>query len=163
MRGCANGSNIVALRFGDHGTKEMLGVVDTKFDRFQTLRNNSKQNATTYNRVGKRRQHVTCNNVASVCTGFYCTNALLSWNWNRLVWCNSAYLAFRTKPHARRHGRERRVQTAHVINQITSVTEEQLSTFPAYLTYFIMIIILWNSNKSIVTSLHCLPFLWVRL
>ena len=23
----ANGSNIVALRFGDHGTKEMLGVV----------------------------------------------------------------------------------------------------------------------------------------
>ena len=24
---CANGSNIVALRFGDHGTKEMLGVV----------------------------------------------------------------------------------------------------------------------------------------
>ena len=27
---CANGSNIVALRFGDHGTKEMLGVVDWK-------------------------------------------------------------------------------------------------------------------------------------
>ena len=26
-RGCAKGSNIVALRFGDHGTKEMLGVV----------------------------------------------------------------------------------------------------------------------------------------
>ena len=24
----ANGSNIVELRFGDHGTKEMLGVVD---------------------------------------------------------------------------------------------------------------------------------------
>ena len=24
---CANGSNIVAQRFGDHGTKEMLGVV----------------------------------------------------------------------------------------------------------------------------------------
>ena len=27
---CANGSNIVALRFGDHGTKEMLGVVGLK-------------------------------------------------------------------------------------------------------------------------------------
>ena len=26
-KSCANGSNIVALRFGDHGTKEMLGVV----------------------------------------------------------------------------------------------------------------------------------------
>ena len=27
---CANGSNIVALRFGDHGIKEMLGVVGLK-------------------------------------------------------------------------------------------------------------------------------------
>ena len=26
-KSCTNGSNIVALRFGDHGTKEMLGVV----------------------------------------------------------------------------------------------------------------------------------------
>ena len=26
-KSCANGSNIVALRFGDQGTKEMLGVV----------------------------------------------------------------------------------------------------------------------------------------
>ena len=29
-KSCANGSNIVALRFGDHGTKEMLGVVGRK-------------------------------------------------------------------------------------------------------------------------------------
>ena len=29
-RSCANVSNIVALRFGDHGTKEMLGVVNSK-------------------------------------------------------------------------------------------------------------------------------------
>ena len=29
-KGCTNGSNIVALRFGDHGTKEMLGVVGSK-------------------------------------------------------------------------------------------------------------------------------------
>ena len=29
-KSCANGSNIVALRFGDHGTKEMLGVVGWK-------------------------------------------------------------------------------------------------------------------------------------
>ena len=27
----ANGSNLAALRFGDHGTKEMLGGVDSKF------------------------------------------------------------------------------------------------------------------------------------
>ena len=26
-KSCANGSNILALHFGDHGTKEMLGVV----------------------------------------------------------------------------------------------------------------------------------------
>ena len=29
-KSCPNGSNIVALRFGDHGTKEMLGVVGWK-------------------------------------------------------------------------------------------------------------------------------------
>ena len=34
----ANGSNIVALSFGDHGTKEMLGVA--------TTRNNIQQHAT---------------------------------------------------------------------------------------------------------------------
>ena len=29
-KSCVNGSNIVALRFGDHRTKEMLGVVGRK-------------------------------------------------------------------------------------------------------------------------------------
>ena len=29
-KSCANGSNSVALRFGDHGTKEMLGFVGSK-------------------------------------------------------------------------------------------------------------------------------------
>ena len=29
-RSCANGPNIVVLRFGDHGTKEMLGVAGAK-------------------------------------------------------------------------------------------------------------------------------------
>ena len=42
----AIGSNIVALRFGDHGTTEMLGVVGLEVDRSQTLRNNSQQHAT---------------------------------------------------------------------------------------------------------------------
>ena len=40
-----------------------------KFDRFQTLRNNTQQHPTTCNRVCKRTQHVTSNNVASVCSG----------------------------------------------------------------------------------------------
>ena len=31
-KSCANGSKIVALRFGDHGTTEMFGVVGSKFD-----------------------------------------------------------------------------------------------------------------------------------
>ena len=42
----AIGSNIVALRFGDHGTTEMLGVVGLAVDQSQTLRNNSQQHAT---------------------------------------------------------------------------------------------------------------------
>ena len=67
-KSCANWSNIVALRFCDHGTKEMLGVLAEKFDRFQTLRNNTQQHPTTCNRVCKRTQHVTSNNVGSCCT-----------------------------------------------------------------------------------------------
>ena len=53
----------------------MLGVVVSvctllnRFDRFQTLRNNSQQHATSCNSACKRTQHVTSNNVASVCTG----------------------------------------------------------------------------------------------
>ena len=42
-KSCANGSNIVALRFCDHGTKEMLGVLAEKFYWFQTLRNDTQQ------------------------------------------------------------------------------------------------------------------------
>ena len=50
-KSCANASNIVALRLGDHGTKELLGVAGSKFDQFQTLRNISKQHATTCNNM----------------------------------------------------------------------------------------------------------------
>ena len=104
-KSCANGSNIVALRFGDHGTKEMLGVVGWKVwpvacenIRFSSLfadgdvsretspaakskekgmfskaiwpvSNFAQQHATTSNnlcnRVCKRTQHVTSNNVGS--------------------------------------------------------------------------------------------------
>ena len=39
-----NRFNIVALHFGNHRTKEML--LAQKFDRFQTVRNNSQQHAT---------------------------------------------------------------------------------------------------------------------
>ena len=69
-KSCANGCNIVALRFDDHGTKEMLGVVGWKVCRFQTLHNNMQQGVQT---------DATCNiqqcwellasNVASVSTG----------------------------------------------------------------------------------------------
>ena len=68
-KSCTNGSNIVALRFGDHGTKEMFGAVGLKVCRFQTLRNNYQQHATTCNRLYKRTQHVTSNNVATVFAG----------------------------------------------------------------------------------------------
>ena len=56
---CLCGPNNVVLCFGDHGTKEMLGVIGSKFDRFQTLCNNSQQHATGW------MQHVTSNNVGS--------------------------------------------------------------------------------------------------
>ena len=48
-RGPNNGFNNTGLRFGDHGTKEiLLGVVELKeFDRFQTLRNNVQQGVQT--------------------------------------------------------------------------------------------------------------------
>ena len=61
--GCANGSNIAGLRFGDHGTKEFLGVVGWKV---WPVSNFAQQHPTTCNRVCKRTQHVlTFNNVGS--------------------------------------------------------------------------------------------------
>ena len=56
------GPNNVALRFGDHGTKEMLGVVDWKV---WPVSNFAQQHPTTCNRVCKRTQHVSSNNVGS--------------------------------------------------------------------------------------------------
>ena len=48
------------------------------FDWFQTLSNNSQQHATTYNRVRKRTQHVTSNNVAAFdCTVLYSKTFIL--------------------------------------------------------------------------------------
>ena len=61
-KSCPNGSNIVALRFGDHGTKEMLGVVGWKV---WPVSNFVQQHLTTCNRVCKRTQHITSNNVGS--------------------------------------------------------------------------------------------------
>ena len=78
-KSCANGSNIVALRFGDHGTKEMLGVVGWKV---WPVSNFAQQHATTFNNMQQGVQtDATCNiqqcwellvnNVASVCTQPY--------------------------------------------------------------------------------------------
>ena len=61
-KSCANGSNIVTLRFGDHGTKEMLRVVGWKV---WPVSNFAQQHAPTCNRVCKRTQHVTSNNFGS--------------------------------------------------------------------------------------------------
>ena len=61
-KSCADGSNNVALRFGDHGTNEMLGVVGSKV---WTNSNFAHQHTATGKRVCKRTQHVTSNNVGS--------------------------------------------------------------------------------------------------
>ena len=45
--------------------KKCWELLAEKFDRFQTLRNNTQQHPTTCNRVCKWTQHVTSNNVGS--------------------------------------------------------------------------------------------------
>ena len=57
-KSCANGSNIVAPSFGDHGSKEMLGVV------VATARNNTQQHATRCSN-GRSMYTVTSNSVGS--------------------------------------------------------------------------------------------------
>ena len=70
VRGCwkswANGSNIVAPRFGDHGTKEMFGIAGWPVLNFAqqlpTIRNKMQKGC-------KWTQHETSINVGSFCTG----------------------------------------------------------------------------------------------
>ena len=89
-KSCANGSNVVALRLGDHGTKEMLGVVDWKV---WPVSNFAQQHATTSNNMQQGVQtDATCNiqqcwklladNVASVCTGLYVYGNLSKLPWS---------------------------------------------------------------------------------
>ena len=67
-KSCANGSNIVALRFGDITEQNKCWeLLVQMFNRFQTLHNNTHQHASGYCANG--RKIVTSNNVASVCTG----------------------------------------------------------------------------------------------
>ena len=76
---------IVPLRFGDHGTKEMLGVVGSKV---WSVSNFAQQVPTTCNRVCKWTQHLTSDNVASVCNGlkftseFCLRSSLFVYIWN---------------------------------------------------------------------------------
>ena len=49
-KSCANGSNIVARRFGDHGTRNFGSCWFKSLTGF----NNSQQHATTFNRVCKQ-------------------------------------------------------------------------------------------------------------
>ena len=46
-KSCANGSNIVALRFGDHGTKEMSGPISNFAQQHATTSNNMQQGVQT--------------------------------------------------------------------------------------------------------------------
>ena len=52
--------------------KKCWELLAKKFDRFQTLRNNTQQHPTTCNRVCKRTQHVTSNNVGSCWSTMLC-------------------------------------------------------------------------------------------
>ena len=75
-KSCANGSNIVALRFGDHRTTtKKVGSCWRKsltgFKLCAATPNNPEQHAASCNRVCRPTQHVTTNNVASVCSVLY--------------------------------------------------------------------------------------------
>ena len=75
-KSCANGSNIVELRFGDHGTKEMLEVVGWKVgtgshfaQQHETTSNNKQQGVQTYATCNIQQcWELLANNVAFVCT-----------------------------------------------------------------------------------------------
>ena len=59
--------DLTLLRYASAITeqKKCWELLAEKFDRFQTLRNNTQQHPTTCNRVYKRTQHVTSNNIGS--------------------------------------------------------------------------------------------------
>ena len=63
-------TNPTLLRYASAITeqKQCWELLAQKFDQFQTLCSNSQKYSTTCNRVCERTQHVTTNNVASVCT-----------------------------------------------------------------------------------------------
>ena len=60
-------TDLTLLRYASAITeqKKCWELLAEKFDRFQTLRNNTQQHPTTCNRVYKRRQHVTSNNIGT--------------------------------------------------------------------------------------------------
>ena len=60
-------TDLTLLRYASAITeqKRCWELLAEKFDRFQTLCNNTQQHPTTCNRVCKRTQHVTSNNVGS--------------------------------------------------------------------------------------------------
>ena len=61
---CANGSNIAALRFGDHGTQEILGVVGLNVSPFSNFSQQllAQQHAKTRNDTQQDVQtDATCN------------------------------------------------------------------------------------------------------
>ena len=65
-KSCANGSNIAALNASAiTEQKEFWELLAEKFDRCQTLPNNTQQHPTTCKKVCKQTQHVTSNNVGS--------------------------------------------------------------------------------------------------
>ena len=65
--------------------KKCWELLAQKLDRFQTLPNNSQQHTATCNKVCKRTQHVTSNNVgncwpAKLCPIAWGLNVLLNWS-----------------------------------------------------------------------------------
>ena len=67
-KSCPNGSNIVALCFGDHGTKEMLGVVGWKV---WLVSNFAQQHATTSNNMQQGVQTDPTCNIQQCCVRLY--------------------------------------------------------------------------------------------
>ena len=93
-KSCPNGSSIVALRFGDHGTKEMLGIVGWKVwpvsnfaQQLPTTRNNMQQGVQK-DATCKIQQcwELLANNLASVC--FIISFMIISSTIDHCAFCN---------------------------------------------------------------------------
>ena len=91
-----------------------------RFDRFRTLRNNSQQHATTCNRVCKRTQRVTSNNVGNCWPKMLCSFARGSRQTAQILWIGGDFWKRQLIVYAKRD--ERWTNTVRIRQNLCSHT-----------------------------------------